>query len=80
MLSIRDLSFACGLLQPGRDPDWALRGINPSGSAGSHFSPFLESQGRERIPILTEGRELCQELGLDPLATIASGATLLTPS
>jgi hydrogenase maturation factor len=32
---------------------------------------------RERIPILPEGQELCAALGLDPLATIASGALLL---
>jgi hydrogenase maturation factor len=32
---------------------------------------------RERIPILPEGQELCEALGLDPLATIASGALLL---
>jgi hydrogenase maturation factor len=32
---------------------------------------------RERIPILPEGQELCDALGLDPLATIASGALLL---
>jgi hydrogenase maturation factor len=32
---------------------------------------------RERIPILPEGQQLCEALGLDPLATIASGALLL---
>jgi len=32
----------------------------------------------DRVPILPEGREICLALGLDPLATIASGALLLT--
>jgi hydrogenase expression/formation protein HypE len=32
---------------------------------------------RERIPILPEGRALCEAFGLDPLGTIASGALLL---
>ncbi len=32
---------------------------------------------RERIPVLTEGRLLCEAFGLDPLGTIASGALLL---
>jgi len=32
------------------------------------------------MPIFPEGQELCEALGLDPLATIASGAPLLTPS
>ena len=31
----------------------------------------------ETIPILPEGRAICEALGLDPLATIASGALLL---
>ena len=31
-----------------------------------------------RIPILDEGRALCRHFGLDPLASIASGALLLT--
>lgn len=33
---------------------------------------------RKAIPILPEGRALCQALDLDPLAAIASGALLLT--
>ncbi len=33
---------------------------------------------RERIPILPEGQALCEAFGLDPLASIASGAFLLT--
>ncbi|MFQ5828171.1 MAG: AIR synthase family protein [Candidatus Methylomirabilia bacterium] len=33
---------------------------------------------RERISVLPEGGRLCQEFGLDPLGTIASGALLLT--
>jgi hydrogenase maturation factor len=32
---------------------------------------------RERIPILPEGRVLCEAFGLDPLGTIASGSLLL---
>ena len=32
---------------------------------------------RERIPILPEGRALCEAFGLDPLGTIASGSLLL---
>ena len=32
---------------------------------------------RERIPVLREGRVLCEAFGLDPLGTIASGALLL---
>jgi hydrogenase maturation factor len=32
---------------------------------------------RERIPVLPEGRLLCEAFGLDPLGTIASGALLL---
>ena len=32
---------------------------------------------RERIPVLPEGRALCEALGLDPLGTIASGSLLL---
>lgn len=32
---------------------------------------------RERIPILPEGRMLCDAFGLDPLGTIASGSLLL---
>jgi len=32
---------------------------------------------RERIPVLREGRELCEAFGLDPLGTIASGSLLL---
>jgi hydrogenase expression/formation protein HypE len=32
---------------------------------------------RERIPVLPEGRALCEAFGLDPLGTIASGALLL---
>ncbi len=32
---------------------------------------------RERIPVLTEGEQLCRAFGLDPLGTIASGALLL---
>src|SRR5207245_344 len=33
---------------------------------------------RERVPVLAEGRRLCEAFGLDPLGTIASGALLLT--
>jgi hydrogenase maturation factor len=33
---------------------------------------------REAIPILPEGQALCEAFGLDPLASIASGAFLLT--
>ena len=33
---------------------------------------------RERIPVLPEGRALCDAFGLDPLGTIASGALLLS--
>ena len=33
---------------------------------------------RERIPVLREGRTLCEAFGLDPLGTIASGALLMT--
>lgn len=33
---------------------------------------------RESIPVLPEGQALCQAMGLDPLASIASGALLLT--
>ncbi len=33
---------------------------------------------RDRIPVLPEGQKLCDALGLDPLATIASGALLIT--
>jgi hydrogenase expression/formation protein HypE len=32
---------------------------------------------RDRIPVLPEGRRLCDAFGLDPLGTIASGALLL---
>jgi hydrogenase expression/formation protein HypE len=32
---------------------------------------------RERIPVLSEGRILCEAFGLDPLGTIASGSLLL---
>ena len=32
---------------------------------------------RERIPVLREGRVLCEAFGLDPLGTIASGSLLL---
>jgi hydrogenase maturation factor len=32
---------------------------------------------RERIPVLQEGRVLCDAFGLDPLGTIASGSLLL---
>jgi hydrogenase maturation factor len=32
---------------------------------------------RERIPVLPEGRTLCEAFGLDPLGTIASGSLLL---
>jgi hydrogenase maturation factor len=32
----------------------------------------------EAIPLLPEGRALCQHFGLDPLATIASGALLIS--
>ncbi len=32
---------------------------------------------RERVPVLAEGRLLCEAFGLDPLGTIASGALLL---
>jgi len=32
---------------------------------------------RERIPVLQEGRALCEAFGLDPLGTIASGSLLL---
>jgi hydrogenase expression/formation protein HypE len=32
---------------------------------------------RERVPVLPEGRVLCEAFGLDPLGTIASGALLL---
>jgi hydrogenase maturation factor len=32
---------------------------------------------RERIPVLREGRALCEAFGLDPLGTIASGSLLL---
>ncbi len=35
---------------------------------------------RDQILILPEGQELCDALGLDPLATIASGALLITAS
>lgn len=31
----------------------------------------------ERVPVLPEGRALCDEFGLDPLGTIASGALLM---
>src|SRR6266545_2762507 len=33
---------------------------------------------RERVPVLPEGRRLCEAFGLDPLGTIASGSLLLT--
>jgi len=33
---------------------------------------------RERVPVLPEGRRLCEVFGLDPLGTIASGSLLLT--
>jgi hydrogenase expression/formation protein HypE len=32
---------------------------------------------REQIPVLSEGRALCEAFGLDPLGTIASGSLLL---
>jgi hydrogenase maturation factor len=32
---------------------------------------------RERIPVLSEGRVLCEAFGLDPLGAIASGSLLL---
>jgi len=32
---------------------------------------------RERIPVLRDGRVLCEAFGLDPLGTIASGSLLL---
>jgi len=32
---------------------------------------------REQIPVLDEGRALCEAFGLDPLGTIASGSLLL---
>lgn len=32
---------------------------------------------RERVPVLREGRVLCEAFGLDPLGTIASGSLLL---
>src|SRR6266446_1375798 len=33
---------------------------------------------RERVPVLAEGRRLCEAFGLDPLGTIASGSLLMT--
>jgi hydrogenase maturation factor len=33
---------------------------------------------RERVPILPEGRRLCEAFGLDPIGTIASGSLLMT--
>src|SRR5262252_4316006 len=33
---------------------------------------------RERVPVLPEGRRLCEVFGLDPLGTIASGSLLMT--
>jgi hydrogenase maturation factor len=33
---------------------------------------------RERVPVLPEGRRLCEAFGLDPLGTIASGSLLMT--
>jgi hydrogenase expression/formation protein HypE len=33
---------------------------------------------RERVPVLPEGRRLCEAFGLDPLGTIASGSLLAT--
>ena len=33
---------------------------------------------RERVPVLVEGRRLCEVFGLDPLGTIASGSLLMT--
>ena len=35
---------------------------------------------RERVPVLPEGRRLCEAFGLDPLGTIASGSLLMTVS
>jgi hydrogenase expression/formation protein HypE len=35
---------------------------------------------RERVPVLPEGRRLCEVFGLDPLGTIASGSLLMTVS
>ena len=32
---------------------------------------------RERVPVLAEGRRLCEAFGLDPIGTIASGSLLL---
>jgi len=33
---------------------------------------------RERVPVLPEGRRLCEAFGLDPIGTIASGSLLMT--
>jgi len=33
---------------------------------------------RERVPVLAEGRQLCEAFGLDPMGTIASGSLLMT--
>jgi hydrogenase expression/formation protein HypE len=33
---------------------------------------------RERVPVLPEGRRLCEVFGLDPFGTIASGSLLMT--
>ena len=33
---------------------------------------------RERVPVLVEGRRLCEVFGLDPLGTLASGSLLMT--
>ena len=35
---------------------------------------------RERVPVLAEGRQLCEAFGLDPMGTIASGSLLMTVS
>src|SRR5262249_9365978 len=33
---------------------------------------------RERVPVLPEGRRLCEAFGLDPIGTSASGSLLMT--
>ena len=50
-------------------------------ATGLHEVAFASGTGlrlhADRVPVLAEGRRLCQEYGLDPLGAIASGALLV---
>ncbi|TEU08894.1 MAG: hypothetical protein E3J25_11200, partial [Anaerolineales bacterium] len=50
-------------------------------ATGLHEVAFASGTGlrlhADRVPVLTEGKRLCEEYGLDPLGAIASGALLV---